>query len=211
MMPKKRNWFVLELIATSALMIIAITVVVLLFPSLKSSDLAAMVQAVGSVAAIFTAIFVMWWQSERAADIVRREIARRLAVTEALVERGFQMSILVEKHTQPIDNYYDYCFSVIDPVNIESTLIALKSLPLHTLDSFDIVVGVQNMIVWLEKLEPLVAIHMSKNDVHYVFEGDALSSATYVCKNIKAARDLVRAAISELGYRHHKTYELTIL
>lgn len=77
---------------------------------------------------------------------------------------------------------------------------ALSAVPLHTLESYKLVVGIHEMIINLEKLEPLVIIHEAARDVHYIFEGDDKSQAKYLCKKIRNARESVREAIVELGH-----------
>ncbi|QAU33117.1 hypothetical protein [Janthinobacterium sp. 17J80-10] len=55
----------LEIIAATALTAVAFTVLILLFPTMKSSDVASWVQALGSIAAIGIAIWVSHHQHEK--------------------------------------------------------------------------------------------------------------------------------------------------
>lgn len=165
---------------------------------------AAWIQAVGSVAAIVAAIYVLNKQGEQArrlaVDSDNLALSRRLAALEALVERGFEMAKTVEVHTEPIASYWNYFFTVVRLDQLRFMRDALSAVPLHTLESYKLVVGVHEMIINLEKLEPLVIIHEAAGNVHYIFEGDNKARAKYICKKIREARERVREAIVELGH-----------
>lgn len=169
-----------------------------------SDNGAAWVQAIGAIAAIFCAIYIMKRQGEQAMKLAQemdsRAVARRLAALEALIERGFAMARTVEVHTDPIASYWDFFFSVVRIDQLRFMRDALKEIPLHTLESYDLVVGVHEMIIGLERLEPLVIIHEAAGNVHYVFEGNDRLRAKNICAKIHEARDLVRKAITEMGH-----------
>lgn len=83
---------------------------------------------------------------------------------------------------------------------LDSIVGALKIIPLHALESYDLVVGVHDMINGLERLRPFVVLHETKCDVHYTFEGDDKLQVIYYCKRIAEARVLVTSSIRELGH-----------
>lgn len=174
------------------------------FLGLDKNTWPAWVQAIGSILAVFSAVYIMKRQSEHAttlaAQLEKQGTARRLASIEAIVEHGYQISTIVGKHTEPISNYFDYYFAVVDPVQIQAAMNALKAIPLHTLESYNMVFGVQEMVVALNKLEPFSEKHLNSNNIHYTFEGEDISQVNYICKKVKEARDMVRASIIELGH-----------
>lgn len=165
---------------------------------------AAWIQAIGSIAAILSTLYVMKRQAAESLRLVtvsdRMALGRRLQALEALVELAHDMSLTIEKHTEPIADYWDYFFTVVSVSRIEFVLSALKAVPLHTLESYKLVRGVHELIIQLEKLVPLAAAHAEAGDVHYEFEGEQKRRAKYVCKMLGEARDQIRAAIRELGH-----------
>lgn len=165
---------------------------------------AAWIQAIGSIAAILAAIYILREQGEQARNLATindsRALARKLSALEALIERGFEMAKTVEVHTEPIADYWDYFFTVVSLDQLRFMRDALSAVPLHSLESYKLVVGVHDMIINLEKLEPLVIIHEASGDVHYVFEGDNRAQAKYIFKKVSEAKECVRAAIIELGH-----------
>lgn len=165
---------------------------------------AAWVQAIGSVAAIIAAIYVLKKQGEQARELAVEvddlALSRKLAALEALVERGFEMAKTVEVHTEPISNFWDYCFTVVRLDQLRYMRSALSAIPLHTLESYKLVVNVHELIINLEALEPLVVIHEAAGAVHYAFEGDDKAQAKFICKKIRMARENVHSAILELGH-----------
>lgn len=201
------------LVALAGLLVICLVICLGIFAGIEliakspiwSEKGAAWVQAIGSIAAIFCAIYVLKRQGEQAAKLAKDTdslgLARRLAAIEALVERAYEMAKTVEVHTEPVNNYWDYFFSVVQLDQLKFMRGALSTVPLYTLESYNLVAGVHEMIIGLERLEPLVVIHEAAGDVHYVFEGDDAARAKYVCKKIREARNLVRAAILEMGHR----------
>lgn len=171
---------------------------------LWSSEGAAWVQAVGSIGAIIAAVMIMKHQSEEARKLAietdARALGRRLAALEALIDQGFKMAQSVEKHANGIRSFYDYFFTLVRPEEIEAITQALKGIPLYTLESYKLVMGVHEMILGLDELEPYVLIHKTSGDVHYHFEGEDKSQVEFICKKIKEARDTAVEGIRELGY-----------
>lgn len=165
---------------------------------------AAWIQAVGSVVAIVAAIYVLKKQGEQARKLVvdadNLALSRRLAALEALVERGCEMAKTVEVHTEPITSFWNYLFTLVRLDQLRFMREALSAVPLHTLESYKLVVGIHELIINLEKLEPLVIIHEAAGNVHYIFEGDDKAQAKLICKKIRKARESVREAIVELGH-----------
>ncbi len=133
-----------------------------------------------------------------------KNVARRIATTEAIVEKAYEVSHILDVHTEPIVNHWDYNFSVVNLEHMDAALGALKSIPFHTLESYDMVVGVHDLTLALSALVPYAEFHSKSGDVHYTFEGDDKSQVKYYCDQVKKARDLVRTSIVELG---HKTKE----
>lgn len=136
----------------------------------------AWVQAFGSIATFIGAIYIMNRQGQLNAELAKKlrfeEIGRRLEVIEALIEGAYDVARVLERHTEEINNWYDYGYSVLDPEKARSAVNSLKAIPLHTMDSFNLVISISNMIDALEKLEPLIVFHLAQNDVHYVFVDD---------------------------------------
>lgn len=164
----------------------------------------AWVQALGSIAAIFVAIFVMDRQSKSNIDLAKKlrfeEIGKRLEVIEALIEGAYDVVRVMETHTEEINNWYDYGYSVLDPEKARSAVNSLKAIPLHAMGSYNLVISISDMIDALEKLEPLIVFHLAQNDVHYVFEDEQKSQVKHFCKLAKEARELTRNSIIELGH-----------
>lgn len=171
---------------------------------LWSSEGAAWIQALGSVAAIVAAILIMKRQSEDARQLAidtdARALGRRLAALEALAERGYQMSRSVEIHADGVSSFWDYCFTLVRPEHIDAIKHALKEIPLYTLESPKLVIGIHEMILGLEGLEPYVLIHSTSNDVHYHFDEADASQVRYICKKITKARTMVADGVKDLGH-----------
>jgi hypothetical protein len=199
----------LQAAAAMLVFVVASIGLVALFKALSlsplwSSEGAAWVQALGSIGAIFAAVFVMKRQGEEARKLAvetdARALGRRLAALEALVERGYEMSKSVDVHAKGINSFWDYCFTLVRPEHISAITDALKGIPLYTLESYKLVMGVHEMILGLESLEPFVLIHQTSGDVHYKFEGQDASQVEYLCGKIKEAREKALEGIRELGH-----------
>lgn len=164
----------------------------------------AWVQAFGSIATFIGAIYIMNRQGQLNAELAKKlrfeEMGRRLEVIEALIEGAYDVARVLETHTEEINNWYDYGYSVLDPEKARSSVTSLKAIPLHTMDSYNLVISISNMIDALEKLEPLIAFHLEQNDVHYVFEDEQKRQVQYFCKLARQARELTRNSIIELGH-----------
>ena len=136
----------------------------------------AWVQAFGSIATFIGAIYIMNRQGQLNAELAKKlrfeEMGRRLEVIEALIEGAYEVARVMETHTQPLGNFWDYMFSVLDPQKGRSAVNSLKAIPLHTMDSYNLVISISDMIDALEKLEPLIVFHSAQNNVHYVFEDE---------------------------------------
>jgi hypothetical protein len=91
----KSNIFVLEVVATTAIVAIAFTVLLLLFPFMKSEVVAAWVQAIGSLGAIWVAVWLFYAQHEKA--IERAKIEEESGIRNLL--RSLQDEILVIAET----------------------------------------------------------------------------------------------------------------
>lgn len=171
---------------------------------LWSTEGAAWVQAIGSIGAIIAAIMIMKHQSDQARKLAIetdvRALGRRLAALEALVDQGFKMAQSVEKHANGVRSFYDYFFTLVRPEEIEAITQALKEIPLYTLESYTLVIGIHEMILGLDELEPYVLIHKTSGDVHYHFEGQEKSQVVFIFKKIKGAREKAIEGIRELGY-----------
>ena len=165
---------------------------------------AAWIQAIGSIAAIIAAVMIMKHQSEDARDLAiatdARSLGRRLAALEALAERGYQMSRSVAIHAKGVSSFFDYLFTLVRPEHIEAITHALKEIPLYTLESEKLVIGIHEMIIGLDSLEPYVLIHSTSNDVHYRFEANDASQVEYICKKIREAFAMVVDGIRDLGH-----------
>jgi hypothetical protein len=174
------------------------------FFDLSKSDWAAWVQAVGSIGAIGGAVYVMDRQSEAAAklavDTEHRAMARRLSAIEGIVEHAFHLSMLVGAHTKPIEDFYSYFFSYVDPADLEAALASLHAIPVHTLESYKMVAAVQDMSLGVHKLVPYARVGYSTGDVHYQFSDDDALGVNFLCTRIKEARQMYRDSVIELGH-----------
>ena len=171
---------------------------------LNKSDWSGWVQAIGSVSALGVAIYVMSRQNAHAArlaaDTDKRILMRRAASLEALIDRGYEMSQSLEKHAEGISSFYDYFFTLVHPEEIEAITHALKEIPLYTLESYKLVIGIHELTINLDRLEPYVLIHQTSGDVHYKFEDEDASQVKYICGKIREARDKVNAGFKDLGH-----------
>lgn len=181
----------------------ALIKVVALSP-LWSNEGAAWVQAVGSIGAIIAAVIVMKHQSEEARRLAietdARALNRRLAALHALIDQGYEMVQSVNKHAIGIASFWDYCFTLVRSEDIKAIRQALEAIPLHTLESYKLVIGVHQMILGFNQLEPYVLIHETSGDVHYHFEGQDKLQVQYICGKFKEARDKAFQGLAELGY-----------
>jgi hypothetical protein len=172
-------------------------------PKDRSGEVAAWVQAIGSIGAIAGAVYVMRKQSEAAtklaSDMEQLAIGRRIAAIEAIVENAYAVSTHFEVHTRGVGDLHEYFSSVIEPNEVAAAVSALNAIPVHTLESYKMVRAILEMAVKLNALAPYTEIHGQAADVHYVFEGDDCDRVKYLCKKIRTARDNVREAIIELG------------
>jgi hypothetical protein len=109
------------------------------------------------------------------------------------------MSESVNKHAIGIRDFFDYFFTLVRPEEIEAIKQALKEIPLYTLESYKLVIGIHEMILGLDNLEPYVLIHETSGDVHYHFEGQDKQQVEYICKKIKEARNKTIEGMKELG------------
>jgi hypothetical protein len=69
----------LEIVATTSLLAIAFTVLVLLFPSMRGQDVAAWVQAIGSIGAVLIAVGLFYAQHEKARELISAQDAQAIA------------------------------------------------------------------------------------------------------------------------------------
>jgi hypothetical protein len=174
------------------------------FFDLSKSDWAAWVQAVGSIGAIVGAVYVMDRQSEAAAklaiDTEHRAMARRLSAIEGIVEHAFHLSMLVGAHTKPIENFYNYFFSYVDPTDLEAALASLHAIPVHTLESYKMVAAVQDLSLGVHKLVPFARIGFNTGEVHYQFSENDAFGVNFLCGRIREARHMFQESVIELGH-----------
>lgn len=188
----------------AALLIAIITMMMLsIFPTLRSEVAAAWVQGFGALAGMALAIFLMYMQGARSDHSEALKIGRGLDAIEALIERGYWVSEVMEKHTSEvgISDWDDYFFAVIDVDAMQTITQALKAIPLHEMLSYDIVVGINEMTVGLERLRPLAESHRDGSDVHANFVGDECLAVQYHCRKIREAKDKVIDSIRNLGHK----------
>lgn len=147
-------------------------------------------QAIGSIAALGVAIFVMSQQNEHAAkllvDVDKRAILRRAASVKALIEGAIlQMKVCCEE----LPPHYQDPFRTIERIlaarftaslSIKSVRDALIAIPAHELGSYEMTKALQVIIECLSDLE----VKISKGEIREIID----MGATYAI-TLNASRD----------------------
>jgi hypothetical protein len=130
----------LEIVAVSALTVIAFTVVLVLFPSMKSEVKAAWLQAFGSIGAILGALYLGERQASAALNnemkLKRNELRRWTDSILAIAEAANEQAKELEKiYSNGIAHDLDI-FLVYDSAAMKHIDEALSSVPVHELGSY---------------------------------------------------------------------------
>lgn len=198
-MTSSKSTLSIQFIAAGLLLAIVVMMSLTVFPPLRTADAAAWVQAFGAIAGMGLAVFLMYQQSAHADRATIKAIGRRLDAIAAIVDRGCWAAAVLEKHIDPIGNWHDWFYATVNIEDIDSILAALTAIPLHEQDSYEIVVGIHELTVGLQRIRPIAAAHQT-SDVHFVLEGDERAAVVYYCRKIREAKERVTKGIASLGH-----------
>lgn len=190
----------LQLIVALLLFAIVVMMLLVFFPQMKSEVAAAWVQAFGAIVGLALAVLIMHLQGGSAKRAESLLLGRRLDALAALVERADAQVDKMRVHITGVRNWSAYFFAVINVDEMEAIGQALKMIPLHELPSYEIVVGVQEMILALDKLRPVAVRHNEANNVHAVFVGSDLATVTHRARKMTKAKEMILESIRSLGH-----------
>jgi len=131
---------------------------------LTKSDWSGWVQAIGSIAALGVAVFVMSRQNRHAAKLLtetdKRALVRRGASVHALMERAvFHVGSCSDAFQKAINdgtNQSIFAFKAIASIKLAEAKRVLISVPGHELGSYAMTVSLQNIIECLADVELLI-------------------------------------------------------
>lgn len=210
-MSDTRPTVVLQLIVALLLFGIVVMMLLIFFPNMQSQDAAAWVQAFGAIVGLALAVLIMHLQGGSAKRSEALLLGRRLDALAALVERADKEVENMRVHEAGPSNWSDFLFSTINVDAMDTIGHALKAIPLHELPSYEIVVGVHEMIMGLDRLRPVAVRHNEGNDVHAVFTGDDLATVKYRARKMAEAKEMILKSIKSLGHELSPTRVAVIL
>lgn len=109
---------------------------------MEQSDLAAWVQAVGSVAAIIAAIALSWWQQRENSRLQRRQFERaryeKVSGIGGLLQ-GLYMELRDANNASGGAGWYEYIISRFDRSKFARAVDALERVPIHEVGNWRIV------------------------------------------------------------------------
>jgi len=190
----------MQLIVGALLSGIVLIMLLVFLPPLRSETAAAWVQAFGSIIGLALAVLIMYLQGRQADLAESRSLGRRLDAVAALVERADAEVENMRKHTVGISSFSDYFFSTINVDAIDTITHALRAIPLHEMPSYEIVIGVHEMIIALDHLRPVAIRHGEGDSVHAVFQGDDLAAVKHRARKMSEAKEMILKSIQALGH-----------
>jgi hypothetical protein len=139
----------LEIIATISLVSIAITVMLLVWPELKNEVSAAWAQGILTTLGLFVAMWVANWQAQQARkhaqELRNEDLKQKREGVMAIAEAAFDEVEAIEhaSNSQDLDSFFEDQYHMDQ---FAHAITSLKAIPLHELHSYNMVVGILDLI-----------------------------------------------------------------